>query len=112
MEWSVTGLAVASAVLTVDFATARWRIPRVRRIDWVGAAALLAGWTAALYLPQAIIGAYDDSWWHPRLLPSYGVGFLVCLIGRTAQKLRLAWISHRICHSSQGGEVKRQITME
>ena len=85
-EWSVTGLAVASAVLTADFATSRWRIERIRRIDWVGTTALMMGWTAVLYLPKSVVGAGADQWWHPGLLPSYAVGFLVCLIGRAIQK--------------------------
>jgi hypothetical protein len=87
LEWSATCLAVASAVLTADFATSKWRVEQVRRIDWVGTTALLAGLTAALYLPKWIVGSDADGW-HPRLLPSYGVGFVVCLIGRTVQRLR------------------------
>ena len=90
LEWPPTCLAVASAVLTADFATSRWRVERAPRIDWVGTTALLAGCTAALYLPKWIVGADADQWWHPRLLPSYGVGFAVCLIGRTMQRLRSA----------------------
>lgn len=89
LEWPTTCLAVASAVLTVDFATRRWRIEHARRIDWVGTTALLAGLTAALYLPKWIVGADADQRWHPRLLPSYGVGFAVCLIGRTVQRVRV-----------------------
>jgi hypothetical protein len=90
LEWPATCLAVASAVLTVDFATRRWRTERVRRIDWVGTSALLVGCTAALYLPKWIVGTAEDQWWHPGLLPSYGMGFAVCLIGRTVQRLRSA----------------------
>ena len=86
LEWSATCLAVASAVLTTDFATRGWRIEQARRIDWVGTSALLAGCTATLYLPRWILGTNPNGW-HPGLLPSYGVGFAVCLIGRTAQRL-------------------------
>jgi hypothetical protein len=88
LEWSATCLVVASAVLTADFVTRGWRVEQARRIDWVGTSALLAGLTAALYLPKWIVGADTDQWWHPRLLPSYGVGFAVCLMGRTVQRLR------------------------
>jgi hypothetical protein len=69
MEWSATCLAVASAVLTVDFVTRGWRVEQARRIDWVGTTALLAGLAATLYLPKWIVGTDADRWWHPGLLP-------------------------------------------
>jgi drug/metabolite transporter (DMT)-like permease len=85
-EWSVTGLAVASAVLTADYVAVATRVENVRRVDWTATIALLAGWTATLYMPKWIAGTDADQWWHPRLLPSYAVGFLVCLLGRIIQK--------------------------
>jgi hypothetical protein len=84
-EISASCLAVAGAVITADFLTRRGRVEHVRRIDWIGLLALLAGSTAPMYIPGWIVGA--DPWWHPWLLPSYGVGFLVCLSGRTIQKM-------------------------
>lgn len=89
LEWSATSLAVASAVVSVDFATRGWRVEQTRRIDWVGTAALLAGSTAALYLPDWTVGTNQDQW-HPWLLPSYGVGILVCLAGRAVEKVYLS----------------------
>jgi hypothetical protein len=85
-----TCIAVAAAVLTVDFVTTRWRTGQVRKIDWVGVAALLSGLATPLYLPGWIVGGQAERWWHPWLLPSYAVGFLVCLFGRAVQKLRVA----------------------
>jgi len=49
--------------------------------------ALLAGLATPLYVPGWIVGADDNQWWHAWLLPSYGVGFLVCLLGRTVRRL-------------------------
>jgi hypothetical protein len=88
-DWLVTGLAVASAVITADFMFSKGRDANKRKVDWVGTTALVAGWTAVLYLPKQIVGTHGDSWWHPGLLPSYGMGFLVCLIGRALQKLKV-----------------------
>jgi hypothetical protein len=83
LEYSAATLAVASAILTVDFLTAKWRVARQQRlVDWGGACALLAGSTAALYLPAWIVGTAADGEWSPRILPSYAVGFLVCLAAR------------------------------
>jgi len=64
------------------------RAEQVRRIDWIGTTALLTGLTAAFYLPKGIVGTEAEQWWHPQLFPSYGVGFVVCLIGRVIQKRR------------------------
>ena len=87
VQWPATSLVVTAAVLTVDCATARWRTPQVRKVNWIGLAALLAGCATPLYLPNSMVGATSDVSWHPWLLPSYGVGFLICLFGRTMQKL-------------------------
>lgn len=78
-------LAVVGAVLTADFVTGRWQIERVRRIDWVGTVAVLAGMATPWYLGRWM--AADSEWFHGSLLPSYGVGFLVCLCGGAVQKM-------------------------
>jgi len=79
-------LAVVPAVLTADFVTRSWRVDRARRLDWIGTTALLAGLTMPLYVPGWIVGAGDDRWGSPWLLPSYAVAFLVCLLGRTVRR--------------------------
>ncbi len=84
-EMSATCLAVAGAVLAADIVTGRHRIERVQRVDWIGAVALLAGLATPWYMPP-LIGAAPESWWHPWLLPSCGMGFLVCLASGTVQK--------------------------
>ena len=80
-------LAVVPAVLMADFVTRSWRVDPVRRFDWIGVIALLAG-LATLYVPGWIVGADDSQWWHAWLLPSYGVAFLACLLGRTVRRFR------------------------
>ena len=91
-DLSATCLAVAAAVVTADFLTASWRVERARRVDWVGVAALLGGLASPLYLPRWVVGAGAEQWWHPWLLPSYAVGFLLCLSGRAAQKVYLPYL--------------------
>jgi hypothetical protein len=83
-EIAATWLTVAGAVLTADFVSGR-RVERVRRIDWVGVAALLAG--LSVFCPPGRYLWGLDTWSRPRLLPAYGVGFLVCLLGRAVQKM-------------------------
>ena len=80
-------LAVVPAVLTADFVTRSWRVDRAQRFDWIGVTALIAGLATPFYIPNWIVGADDNPWWHPWLLPSYGVAFLVCLLGRTARQI-------------------------
>jgi hypothetical protein len=92
-RWPTTCLVVAAAVLTVDCATERWRRVKVRKVDWVGLAALLAGCATPLCLPNWLVGATSDVAWHPWLLPSYGMGLLVCVSGRAVQKLAAARLS-------------------
>lgn len=87
-EISVTCLVVVAAILSAGFVAGRWRVESVRRIDWIGVVALLAGLETPLYMSYWSIGAGAESWWHPWLLPAYGVGFLVCLFGRIAQRIR------------------------
>lgn len=88
-DLSATCLAVAAAVVTADLLTASWRVERARKVDWVGVVALLGGLASPLYLPGWVVGAGAEPWWHPWLLPSYAVGFLLCLFGRALQKLCL-----------------------
>jgi hypothetical protein len=81
LEYSVQCLAVISAVLTADLVSGR-RVEHARRIDWVGVIALLAGLVTPLWMRLLMVAVAADPWWHPWFLPSYGVGFLVCLLGR------------------------------
>jgi hypothetical protein len=85
-ELSTNLLTVVPAVLTPGFITRSWRVDGVVRFDWIGAIALLTELTAPLYAPSWIVGAGDDYWGSPWLLPSYGVAFRVCLSGRTARR--------------------------
>jgi hypothetical protein len=85
LELSARYLVVAGAVLTADVVTAARRVEQTRKIDWIGAGALMAGLATPLYLPNWVVGTEADSWWHPWVLPSYGVGFLVCLFARAMQ---------------------------
>lgn len=88
LEVSTTCLAVAAAVLTSEVVTGMLRIERrPRRVDWIALAAFAAGAAAPWYLPRWISVAGAESWWHPWLLPSYAVGFLVCSFGRTMERL-------------------------
>jgi hypothetical protein len=85
-EIAATWLAVAGAVLTADFVIGR-QVTRVRGIDWVGVSALLAGMASVFCLPGKYLWGLDN-WSCPWLLPTYGVGFVVCLAGRAVQKAR------------------------
>jgi peptidoglycan/LPS O-acetylase OafA/YrhL len=85
-EVSATCLAVAGAVLAADIVIGRHRVERAKKIDWIGAVALLAGLATPLYMPL-VISAAPESWWHPWLLPSCGMGFLVCLASGAVQKM-------------------------
>lgn len=82
-EFCTMALVAASAVLTADV-IARRQLVRARRIDWVGTLALVSG----LAVPACIRVA--ESWWHPWLLPSYGIAFTVCLFGRMVFHPRLS----------------------
>jgi hypothetical protein len=77
-------LTVAGAVVTADVVTGR-RAGRARRIDWVGTGALLVGLAAPWWMPR-LMDVYVEAWWQPWLLPSYGIAFLACLIGRVVQR--------------------------
>jgi hypothetical protein len=90
-DTSVRCLAIAGAVLTADFMTGSWQAGRVRKVDGIGLAAMLAGLATPLFVPHWAVGASADQWWHPWLLPSYAVGLLVCLCGRVAQKMATAY---------------------
>jgi hypothetical protein len=90
LETSAEGLTVASAVVTADFLCGAWRVQHIRKVDWVGIAALIAGLTARFYAPEWIVGNQLDWWWYSSLLPSWGAAFLVCLSGRAGQN-RLHW---------------------
>jgi hypothetical protein len=92
-RWPTTCLTVAAAVLTADCASVRLRMAQVRKVDWIGVAALIAGCAAPLYLPNWLVGATSAVAWHPWLLPSYGMGLLVCVSGRIMQKLTATRLS-------------------
>lgn len=90
-EVSSTCLAVAAAILTADVVTGMTRVERLpKRVDLVALIALAAGAATPWYLPRWILVTTAEPWWHPWLLPSYGVGFLVCLCGRIAERLASA----------------------
>jgi hypothetical protein len=89
LELAVEGLVVTAAVITADFVAGRWRMPHSRWIDWIGVAALLAGLATPLCLPHRMQGFGTDGWWHPWILPSYGVAFAVCLSGRALRRLKV-----------------------
>ena len=84
-ETSATCLAVAAAVLTGDFVSGARRAVTVRRIDWVGFGALVAG-LATAYRVRFWAAYATDAWWEPELLPSYGAAFMACFIGRVLQR--------------------------
>jgi hypothetical protein len=86
-EVLTTCLAVIVAVLTADFVTRSGRADRVRKFDWIAVTALIAGLATPLYVPGWLVGAGDNQWWHPWLLPSHGMAFLVCLSGRMVRRL-------------------------
>ena len=73
-------------MLTADFLCGMWPVQHSRKVDWIGVAALIAGMTTRFYAPDWIGGTESDWWWHSWLLPSWGMGFLVCLLGRLGQR--------------------------
>ncbi len=87
LDISATILIAAAAVVTAGVITGAHRDKRVRRIDWVGTAALLAG-LACLPIWMRVTGA--EPWTHTWLLPSYGMAMLVCLVGRSVGGSRKA----------------------
>jgi hypothetical protein len=85
---AATCLTVTAAVLTADAIASRNPVEQVRRIDWIGVIAMTLGLGTALCFPGRYVWGLDN-WWYAWLLPSYGVAFMACLAGRTAQKLSL-----------------------
>jgi hypothetical protein len=93
-EWSIRSLVATAAVLSADFLAGRSG-GSVRRLDWVGVSALLAGWgipyavgflETGFFLVTGIDSvrlSSAEEWW---LLPAYGVSFVICLLGRVAQR--------------------------
>jgi hypothetical protein len=86
-DFSARCLGVTSAVLTGDFMMGRRRLEQVKRVDWVGSFAFLAGLAMPLYVPHGPMELTPDPWWHPWLLPSYLAALLVCVCGRAAQRI-------------------------
>ncbi len=82
-EITVECLAVAAAVLTADYLARQWRTGPAPKIDVVGLIALFTGLATPFCMPYWT-GIGTDSSTHPWLLPSYGIAFLVCLLGRSA----------------------------
>ena len=85
-EASITALALAAAVLTADLLSGSLTALRVQRVNWVGVLAFVAGSAVPICMPRWTHSVVE-SWWHPWLLPSYGVAFLVCLSGRALQTI-------------------------
>jgi hypothetical protein len=83
---SATCLGVTAAALTADFVSGTRRVRTVRRIDWVGFGALVAGLATAYGVTVGTAVARANAWWQPGLLPAYGAGFAACLLGRTLQR--------------------------
>jgi len=81
-------LTVAGAVLTADLVTGRTKMAQAQKIDWIGVSAVLAGVLTPAYGPFLVVIA--NPYWHPWLLPSFGIGFLVAFISGTVQKMRRA----------------------
>jgi hypothetical protein len=83
LDASAACLLCAAAVLSADCFTQTRRTKRTQRIDWVGLVAVLTG-LACIPCWNAI--TREEPWSHTWLLPSYATGFIVCLLGRLAQK--------------------------
>jgi hypothetical protein len=83
---SATCLGVTAAALTADFVSGTRRVRTVRRIDWAGFGALVAGLATAYGVTVGTAVARANAWWQPGLLPAYGAGFAACLLGRTLQR--------------------------
>jgi FtsH-binding integral membrane protein len=84
-ETSALVLTVAGAVLCADLITGRTQMARSRTFDWIGATALGVG--ALTSVCGAFFVAIANPYWHPWLLPSFGMVFLVALAGGTIQRL-------------------------
>src|ERR1035438_3971241 len=89
LDWSARCLAVTGAVITIDFLTGKRRAEQARRVDWVGLIAVVGGLATPLYVPHGPMELTRFPWWYPWVLPSYVVAFLMCLGGRTVQKIQI-----------------------
>jgi hypothetical protein len=87
LDWSGRCLGVTSAVITAGFLAGRRGLSEQRRIDWVGTGALIVGLGTPLYIRHGEMMYDPNPWWWPWLLPSYVVGFVVCLCGRLVENL-------------------------
>jgi hypothetical protein len=87
IDWSGRCLGVAGAVVMVDFLTKKRRVEEAPKVDWVGLIAVLAGLATPLFVPHEPLESASNPWWHPWLLPSYVLAFMVCICGRLLQKL-------------------------
>jgi hypothetical protein len=83
-ETAATCLIIVGAVLTADFLSGWGRTERRRRIDWVGVAALVAGLATPYCLPDHYVWGVDH-YWLLRPMPSYVIGFVVCVCGRAVR---------------------------
>lgn len=81
---AATCLVIACGVLTADFVSGRRRVNTLRRVDWLGVAALLAGLSAPLCLPAPYGGLHN--YWLPGPMLSYSVGIVVCICGRAVER--------------------------
>lgn len=84
-DFSTLVLVVSAAVLTANF-VARGGSPRgpVQSFNWIGVTALLAGVTTPYHL-QYWLDTDVNAWWRPWLVPAYGAGFAVYVIGLAVQ---------------------------
>lgn len=87
-EMSARVLVAAAAVVTADSVAARWRVVSARRVDLTGVVAVTAALLTPWLMPYRMADFGADQWWHPWILPSYGIGFVTCLLGRAIERTR------------------------
>jgi len=92
LDWSARCLAITGAVITVDLLTGKRCAEQSRRVDWVGVIAFVTGLATPLFVPHGAMELTRFPWWYPWVLPSFVVAFLICLLGRVAQKCLAAYL--------------------
>jgi hypothetical protein len=87
LDWLGRCLGVTGGVVTAGFLTGSRVLKAPRRIDWVGTGSLITGLGTPLFVQHGPMMYAPNPWWWPWLLPSYVVGFTVCICGRLAEKV-------------------------
>jgi hypothetical protein len=85
-ETSARVLTLAGAVLCADLITGRTQTARGGNFDWIGVIALIVG--ALTPICGSFFVVIANPYWHPWLLPSFGMGFLAALACGTIQRPR------------------------